>query len=62
MTVNKFKRKSVSLDDVSVDRCKLLARDLSTSMSGLLRLIIKDAFDEYQRITGEQKSNPPPLL
>jgi hypothetical protein len=62
MTVNKFQRRSVSLDDVSVDRCKLLAKDLSTSMSGLLRLIIKDAFDEYQRIAREQKSNPPPLL
>jgi hypothetical protein len=62
MIVQKFKRKSVSLDDVSVDRCKLLAKDLSTSMSGLLRLIIEDAFDEYQRIAGKQKSNPPPLL
>lgn len=62
MTVNNFKRKSVSLDDVSVDRCKLLAKDLYTSMSGLLRLIIKNAFDEYQRITEKQKSNPPPLF
>jgi hypothetical protein len=57
MTIHKFKRKSVSLDDTSVDRCKILAEEKATSVSGLLRLIIKDAFDEYQRISEKQESN-----
>jgi hypothetical protein len=57
MTIQKFKRKSVSLDDASVDRCKILAEVMSTSISGLLRLIIKRAFDEHQRITEKQESN-----
>jgi hypothetical protein len=49
MTVNKFKRKSVSLDDASVDRAKRLAADRSTTVSGILRLLIKDAFDALQQ-------------
>ena len=57
MTIHKFKRRSVSLDDTSVDRCKLLAEEMSTSVSGLLRLIIKRAFDEHQRIPEKQVSN-----
>jgi hypothetical protein len=57
MTVQKFKRKSVSLDDASVDRAKVLADEMSTSVSGLLRFIIKDAFDEHRRITETQESN-----
>ena len=49
MTVNTFKRKSVSLDDASVDRAKRLAADRSTTVSGILRLLIKDAFDALQQ-------------
>ena len=62
MTTTKFKRRSISLDDTSHDRCKILADDMATSVSGLLRLIIEDAFDEYQRIAGKQIRNRPPLL
>ena len=57
MTIQKFKRKSISLDDASVDRCKVLAEDRSTSISGVLRLIIKDAFEEHQRIYQKQESS-----
>jgi hypothetical protein len=49
MTVPKFKRKSVSLDDASVDRAKRLAAERSTTVSGMLRLLIKDAFDALQQ-------------
>jgi hypothetical protein len=49
MTIHKFKRKSVSLDDASVDRAKRLAADRSTTVSGILRLLIKDAFDVLQQ-------------
>jgi hypothetical protein len=55
MIIQKFKRKSISLDDASVDRCKVLADDRSTSISGVLRLIIKDAFEEHQRIYHKQE-------
>lgn len=43
----RFKRYSINLDDDSHRRLKAMADDLFVSMSGLLRLIIKDAF-EYQ--------------
>lgn len=51
MTIQKFKRKSVSLDDTSVDRAKRLAADRCTTVSGILRLLIKDAFDALQQKT-----------
>jgi hypothetical protein len=57
MTIHKFKRKSVSLDDASVNRCKILAEEMATSVSGLLRLIIRDAYEEHQRISQNQESN-----
>jgi hypothetical protein len=57
MINQKFKRKSISLDDLSVDRAKALADDKSTSISGVLRLIIKDAFEEHQRNYQKRESN-----
>jgi hypothetical protein len=49
MIIRKFKRRSVSLDDASVDRAKRLAAERSTTVSGMLRLLIKDAFDALQQ-------------
>ena len=43
----RYKRYSINLDDDSHRRFKATADDLSVSMSGLLRMMIKDAF-EYQ--------------
>jgi hypothetical protein len=40
----KFKRYSINLDDDSHRRFKAMADDLAVSMSGLLRMMIKDAF------------------
>jgi macrodomain Ter protein organizer (MatP/YcbG family) len=46
MTKPKFKRRSISLDDTSHHRCKLLAEERATTISGLLRFLIRDAFDQ----------------
>ena len=55
--VSRFKRHSINLDDISHDRCKVLAQDLSTSISGLLRLLVKNAYEESRRIPENQESD-----
>jgi hypothetical protein len=43
---NRFTRRSINLDDASHNRCKELAEDMAISVSGLLRIIIKEAYEE----------------
>jgi predicted transcriptional regulator len=47
----RFKRYSINLDDDSHRRFKAMADHLSVSMSGLLRMMIKDAFETQRKIT-----------
>ena len=53
---SRFTRRSVNLDDVSHNRCKELAEDMAISLSGLLRIIIKEAYEE-QIISKKQDSS-----
>ena len=53
---NRFTRRSVNLDDASHNRCKELAADMAISVSGLLRIIIKEAYEE-QIISKKQDSS-----
>jgi hypothetical protein len=57
MTVPRFKRRSINLDDISHDRCKVLAQELSTSISGLLRLLVRDAYETHRPISEKQESS-----
>ena len=54
MTITRFKRRSINLDDVNHRRCKVLADEMATSISGVLRILIFHAFvdrqDSSQRI------------
>jgi hypothetical protein len=54
-TPTRFKRHSINLDDISHDRCKVLAQELSTSISRLLRLLVKDAYEDQQHIAKTQE-------
>jgi hypothetical protein len=57
----RVKRHSINLDDISHDRCKVLAQDLSTSISGLLRLLVKNAYEDHRHIIENQESDQPCL-
>ena len=59
VSINKFKRYSVNLDRSSHDRCKVLANDLTTSVSALLRILIKDAYEKRQGILQKQDASQP---
>ena len=48
MQIARYKRYSINLDDESRDQCGILASYLTVSMSGLIRMLIRDAFDERQ--------------
>jgi hypothetical protein len=43
----RYQRRSINLDDVSHARCKALAHDVTLSVSGVLRLLIKKAYEEF---------------
>jgi hypothetical protein len=57
MAVPRFKRHSINLDDISHDRCKILAQELSTSISGLLRLLVRNAYESQRHIFEKQESS-----
>jgi hypothetical protein len=57
MIATRFKRHSISLDEVSLDRCKSLAEAMSTSVSGLLRLLVRNAYENQEHISEKQEGN-----
>lgn len=44
---NQFTRRSVNIDDKNFVRCKKLAAAMAGSVSGVIRLLIKDAYEKY---------------
>jgi hypothetical protein len=46
MQIARYKRYSINLDDESRDQCGLLANNLTVSMSGLIRMLIRNAFEK----------------
>jgi hypothetical protein len=48
MQIARYKRYSINLDDEGRDQCGLLADNLTISMSGLIRILIRNAFEERQ--------------
>jgi hypothetical protein len=50
MNVHRYKRVSISLDRNSHEHCKVLANERTTSVSGLLRILIMDAYEKHERL------------
>lgn len=50
MTISRYKRISISLDRGNHERCKVLANERTTSISGLLRALIRDAYQNQERV------------
>ena len=57
MQIARYKRYSINLDDNSRDQCGILASYLTVSMSGLIRMLIRDAFEERQINCGKQDAS-----
>ena len=54
MQIARYKRYSINLDDQTRDQCGLLADNLTVSMSGLIRMLIRNAFEERHTNCGKQ--------
>jgi hypothetical protein len=54
-----FRRYSINLDALSRERCKKLANEHATTVSGVVRMLIKNGFEALHKIseTGEA-ANP----
>ena len=48
---SRFRRYSINLDTASHEKCKTLAHEMSTTVSGIVRLLIRDAFEERHSMT-----------
>jgi hypothetical protein len=53
----RYKRYSINLDDESHDQCGVMADNLTVSMSGLIRMLIRNAFEECQSNCGQQDAS-----
>ena len=47
---NRFKGRSVNIDDQTWQRCAAVARELGTSNSGAIRILISHFFTEHEEI------------
>jgi predicted DNA-binding protein len=48
---SRFRRYSINLDSTSHERCKNLANEMSTTVSGVVRFLIRNAFEQQQDIS-----------
>jgi hypothetical protein len=48
MTASKYKKRSINVDHETITRCKALADDWAVSVSVLIRLLIRDAYEKHQ--------------
>lgn len=44
---NRYTRRSINIDDDNLVRCKTLAKEMAVSISGVVRLLIKDAYEKH---------------
>jgi hypothetical protein len=51
---NRFKGRSVNIDDETWARCKAVARELGTSCSGAIRILITHFFNDHSEISKRQ--------
>jgi hypothetical protein len=45
MTSSRYKRHSINLDEQSHAQCGIMAEHLALSMSGMIRILIRNAFE-----------------
>jgi hypothetical protein len=57
MQIARYKRYSINLDDESRDQCGLMADNLIVSMSGVIRMLIRHAFEERHANCAKQDNS-----
>jgi hypothetical protein len=54
MKTNRLRRRTINLDDETHRRCKLLASGMTLSISGWLRLMVRDIYERQVAIRGQK--------
>jgi hypothetical protein len=57
MTTSKYKKRSINVDHETITRCKALADDWAVSISVLIRLLIRDAYEKHLDKQSKQDSS-----
>jgi hypothetical protein len=57
MTTSKFQRRSINVDKETITRCQALADDWAVSVSVLIRLLIRDAYEKHREKLSKQDSS-----
>lgn len=53
---NRFTRRSINIDDENFVRCKILAADMAGTISSVIRLLIKAAYEKHVMISKQDTS------
>lgn len=53
---NRFTRRSINIDEENFFRCKTLAADMAVSVSGVIRLLIKSAYEKRVIVSKQDDS------
>ena len=56
VNISRFTRRSINIDADNFARCQVLAKDLAISVSGLIRLLIKEAYDNHAKFLKQDDS------
>jgi hypothetical protein len=56
---SRFRRYSINLDALSRERCKKLANEHATTVSGVVRMLIKNGFEAPYKISENRRSSEP---
>jgi hypothetical protein len=50
MKTNQLRRRSINLDDITHQRCRMLAENSTLSISAWLRLMVKQIYEKQQAV------------
>ncbi len=53
---NRFTRRSINIDEENFFRCKTLAADMAVSVSGVIKLLIKSAYEKRVIVSKQDDS------
>ena len=59
MKTNRLRRRSINLDDVTHQRCRMLADSMTLSISSWLRLTVKEIWEKQMIVQNQQAAHLP---
>ncbi len=57
MKINRLRRRTINLDDITHQRCRMLADAMTLSISGWLRLMVREIYEKQMAM--QTQARPP---